>query len=280
MNAPPELPDLRIVPTDALYPHEHVDRQRLTPLIDALRTEKLLKNPPVVLPISDHAEKYVVLDGANRTTAFREMGIPHILAQVVHAGAAQVRVETWNHVVMGCDAQRLQESLREALGHELIPSEPTRASTQMRLGGALLCLQLPDGQAWEVRCDGCPLQERVARLSDIVALYQGECRIERVKTNDIRGLPELFPEFCCLVVFDRFEVEEVTRLAADGILFPSGLTRFLVSPRALRVNYPLEWLASSASKEEKQRQAEAWVLRCLQERRVRRYEEETFLFDE
>jgi hypothetical protein len=83
-----------------------------------------------------------------------------------------------------------------------------------------------------------------------------------------------------LIVFRRFEVEEVVTAVAQDRLLPGGLTRFVVSPRALRVDYPLERLASSADQEQKQAELDAWIRERVAGRRVRYYAEATFLFDE
>src|SRR3989304_9764093 len=99
MRILPALPDLHILPADALRPHEHHEERRAGPLAEALRREGVLRNPPIVLRLSGHEERYVVLDGANRTSAFQQLGLEYVLAQVVHPGDNQVGVETWNRAV-------------------------------------------------------------------------------------------------------------------------------------------------------------------------------------
>jgi hypothetical protein len=81
-------------------------------------------------------------------------------------------------------------------------------------------------------------------------------------------------------VFRGFEVEDVVAAASQGRLLPSGLTRFIVSPRALRLNYPLERLEAQGDPDDKQRELEAWVRARVEQRRIRYYAEATFLFDE
>ena len=80
------LPDLRIVPVESLIPHERHDPQRLEPLVRRFREQAVLRNPPVVarLPNSGPGkERWIVLDGANRSTAALEAGLPHMVVQVV-----------------------------------------------------------------------------------------------------------------------------------------------------------------------------------------------------
>jgi hypothetical protein len=64
------------------------------------------------------------------------------------------------------------------------------------------------------------------------------------------------------------------------LLFPAGLTRFVVSPRALRLNFPLSVLAGDEPIEEKQRTLSEWIRERVGGRHVRYYAESTFLFDE
>src|SRR5688500_12969377 len=80
-----ETPDLRIVPLDLLIDHEYIAAQRTAPLAQRLQAEGLLKNPPIVAPLDLDGgdERFVVLDGANRTTALHTLGYPHVLVQVV-----------------------------------------------------------------------------------------------------------------------------------------------------------------------------------------------------
>jgi hypothetical protein len=100
MRILPDLPDLHVLPVACLHPHEHHEDRRTGPLAEALRREGVLRNPPIVLRVDGHDERYVVLDGANRTAAFRHLGLEYVVAQVVHPGDSQVGVETWNHAVL------------------------------------------------------------------------------------------------------------------------------------------------------------------------------------
>ena len=58
-DAPP--PDLRIVLTDSLQPHEEHDSQRANPLIERLKHEQVFINPPIVAQISADPVSYTHL---------------------------------------------------------------------------------------------------------------------------------------------------------------------------------------------------------------------------
>lgn len=280
MRPLPDLPRLQIVPAESLQPHESVDEERVGPLVRALKEEAVLRNPPIVQPVSGRMTRYVVLDGANRTTALRQMGIATALVQVVHAEDSDVQVETWNHVVLGLTSQSLIRIVDQIEAVTISSAEIEQASFDLQTGEALCYLDLPDGELWEVRSAPSRLQDRVRRLGELSAAYSRLGRVERASATRCTGLEKVYPELAGLVVFPRFEVGQVVAVAADGLLFPPGVTRFVVSPRALRINYPLERLAADTSIEEKQAQLDDWVRQAVARRAVRYYAEATFLFDE
>jgi L-serine kinase (ATP) / ParB family transcriptional regulator, heme-responsive regulator len=276
----PDLPDLRILPTDSLRAHEHADEQRSTPLVEALRSDGVLRNPPIVLPMGGQPDRYVVLDGANRTLAFRLLNLPHVLTQVVHAGTSRVNVETWNHVVLGFPSDDLKGALEEIPEIALVPSDPDRASYEVSAGGTLGYLALADGKVFEVVCETEPLDLRLRNLDLLVRAYMGRVQVERTSARNVGEVFRVFPSATGLLVFRRFEIDEIVAAVAIGRLLPAGLTRFVVSPRALRVNYPLARLAAAGSLDAKQDELEAWVRSRVSDRQVRFYAEATFLFDE
>jgi hypothetical protein len=275
----PDLPELRIVRTQDLRPHEQVDEGRADPLVRSLQVDGILKNPAVVMPFADR-EGYIVLDGANRTVALQRLDVPHTLVQVVQAHDGSTQVGSWSHVLMGASADQVLGVLRQANGLELHPSDRERARLHLDLTGALAVLITSDERVTEVIGGNSSLPDRVRALNQLVEAYQPMCRIERTSAAQATGLHELYPEFSCLVVFPRFPIEDVLAVVSQGMLFPTGVTRFAIAPRALRVNYPLEKLASSVSLEEKQRELMEWVRARVQGRRVRYYAESTVLFDE
>ena len=110
------LPDLRFVPVEALVPHEQHDEQRLQSLVERLRGQAVLKNPPIVTPLSAEGAKearYVVLDGANRATAARVAGLPHVVVQVVRYDDPAVELSTWCHALAGLPRVDLERALEQ-----------------------------------------------------------------------------------------------------------------------------------------------------------------------
>ena len=79
----PEFPQLAFLPVHNLLIHERHDNQRTRPLVLRIRASGVWRNPPIVTPLQDGSPRYMVLDGANRITALRQMDFPHALVQIV-----------------------------------------------------------------------------------------------------------------------------------------------------------------------------------------------------
>lgn len=276
----PDLPHLQIVATAGLHPHEHPDQQRAEPLKRALAEDGVLRNPPIVLPIEGRAGEYVVLDGANRVTALQMLDVPHTLVQVAHPNGDELHVQTWNHVLMSESADHVMGILNSLNGYRLKESSPDKALSALESGESLINVLVPRGGTYRIQVPADSLPGRIRALDEFVAAYAGRVPFERTSAAELEGLLEVYPELACLVVFPSFEAEEVVAGAVQGLHFPPGITRFIVSPRALRLNYPLARLSGDRSLEEKQAELEAWIRERKRNRRVRYYAESTFLFDE
>jgi hypothetical protein len=275
-------PDLRVLPIDLVVEHEFNDVQRTTPLARRLETEGLLKNPPVVAPLGDGDPRYVVLDGANRITAFQILGYPHILTQVVSYSLPQVTLTTWHHVVDCVDPKRLTADLSALEGVDLILTDRLRARAGLSRREYLMYVIRADGEVFAARTSEPQreVHEQNRVLNSLVDTYKDRCTLHRVMTEDLDEVKELYPTMAGMVIFPQYDPSEVIELARDGELLPAGLTRHLIQGRALRINYPLSELKSAGGLEEKNARLRNWLTQKLSTKEVRYYGETTFLFDE
>jgi hypothetical protein len=276
----PELPKLRIIDTSQLTSHEEIEQMRVEPIIQGLQAEGILRNPPLVMRLRTEPEQFLVLDGANRTMALRSLAVPHTLIQLVRPGIETIRLRTWNRVVYASDPQALFNRL-DAIT-EIVPAPRNRKEQLERIaaGERVAFLYLPDGSAWELGREREALDERMQHLGALIEICLQSGKSDRTSEMDVKGLSEIYKGFAGVLVFPSIEVEEVIASAIGGVVLPAGLTRFIVSPRALRVNYPLEWLSNDQPIDEKQHHLEAWIQQRVHERAVRYYAESTILFNE
>jgi hypothetical protein len=75
-------PHLEIIPVANLVEHEWHDDQRTPPLAARIQESGVLRNPPIATPLWEDSQRFMLLDGANRVTAFRKLNFPHVVVQV------------------------------------------------------------------------------------------------------------------------------------------------------------------------------------------------------
>ena len=273
----PNLPTLKILPINLLILHEDHDMQRTMPLVTKLRAQGILRNPPIVMPLSDGSERYMVLDGANRVTSLREMGFPHIVVQSVEPDDKNVTLQTWNHIVWGIDSQHLIESVRKVEVVKLKKVDPQKSfdppetiPVQIRLPDGSLYLAIPPAE----------LIDKVSALHGVVDCYKEIALLDRTSQTLSESFRTTYPDMTALVIFPRFDIPSVLYLAGQNCVLPTGITRFTISPRALHLNYPLHELSSGKPIEYKEAYLQHWVVERIKNKSVRHYVEATFLFDE
>ncbi|HKJ38993.1 MAG TPA: hypothetical protein VJ972_09470, partial [Anaerolineales bacterium] len=231
------LPNLQILPVDSLILHEDHDVQRSLPLVEKLRSQGIIRNPPIVMPLNDGTDRYMVLDGANRVTSLQEMEFPHAVAQVVTAKDKNVNLQTWNHVIWGMSAKTLMTSL-----HKIGGIEPVKVNTNKSLDAPKylpMQARFSDGRFFIFNEEPSDLATHIQTLHKIVNTYKTYASLDRTSQTRIDSFKKVYPDLTALFIFPSFKIKTVLKLAGQGILLPTGITRFTVSPRALHLNYPL-----------------------------------------
>lgn len=276
----PPLPELRIIALAALVEHEYNDAQRTEPLAKRLEAEGLLKNPPIVSPLDD--DRYVVLDGANRTTALHLLGYPHTLAQVVPYEPPQVTLTTWHHVISGIPLDEFTQALTSIEGLEFRALDLLHARAGLARRELLSYTIRADGVVFAARTEfpRRNVHEQNRLLNAMVDTYKERGKLFRAATDHLEEARSLYPGLTGLVIFPNYDVAEVLALARDGELLPTGLTRHLIQGRALRTNYPLSELKSTDSLEAKNARLQEWLKAKSASKEMRLYGEATYLFDE
>jgi len=264
------LPDLRIIATEEVFVHEDHDPVRVERLVASLRDDGVLRNPPVAAPLSGGG--YVVLDGANRAAALASIGIGAIPLQVVDYDDGGVELKVWHHFVV--DGTSFPSKLSGAgLTVEAVSMREAEEGLAVR---TLVCYLVMKDKILGVR-SGSPLGISLAR---VVAAYRGSARIYRVQGGTY---PELVREYGTdgtLIVFPSFTKEDIVAFARARVKLPTGITRHIISGRALRLNLSLDALTKPGDLEEKNRWLSELIRQKLLDNRIRYYPEATFLFDE
>lgn len=273
----PNLPNLKILPIESVVLHEDHDMQRTLPLVDKLRGQGILRNPPIVMPLQDGSGRYMVLDGANRVTSLQALEFQHIVAQIVQADDPHAILHTWNHVIWGMSTRTLMGGIRKIPGIKLKKIRPERSVAAPI--GMTAQVRLPDGTIYLILLPA-GLMAEVQALHAIVNCYKDRGSLDRTSQTLIDSFRNIYSDLTALIIFPRFETRTVLTLAGRGSLLPTGITRFTVSPRALHLNYPLHELSSCKALSDKNAYLQQWIQERAKNKGVRYYAEATFLFDE
>ncbi len=267
---------LRVVPVDQILPHEQYDPERVADLTDRLAHDTYLVNPPVV---TEWQGKYVVLDGATRTSAFTRLGYPHIVVQLVPHESEDLMLHTWYHAVCGPDPEALLSCLRELPNVVLKEARHDQLQQELDSGTALCSLIARNGNGFIARAAN-ETADRLSPLKEIVTAYTEIGSVTRTLNTDLATLRTEAPDLCALIIFPQFTLRDVLDAALNDAVLPAGITRFLIPGRVLHLNVSLDRLRSDESLARKN----AWLNKTLAEklthRKVRYYQEPVILLDE
>ncbi len=261
MGFMPSVPKLRVISLDRLCRHEEVDPLRVNRLVERIDADGIQVNPMICseAPSGD----LVVLDGATRTEALKKLGMDHAVVQVVDPG--RITLETWHHVVRGCQPDEIVAQIADTDPLTLAHNEFTPR------------LHTVDGESLSVLGEGISPN---ATLSALVGTYTGRWTVNRVADPTIESVEWRYPDWCAVLELPTLTVEDVMKAAVGEDLLPAGITRFLIPERALRINIDLSLLQSDRTQEKKQRSLEDLLVQRANDGRIRRYEEAVFILDD
>ena len=272
------LPDLRMLATSSMVTHEESDPRRVDKLCQRLRKEGRLKNPPIVAAIPG-TDRYVVLDGANRTNALAKMGVPHIVAQLVSYGDPGVELDTWYHVVAGMDLDEFEAALTRITELKLLESSLEEAREALSTNQAAAYIVCESGVR-QVCNSGRQIGRDVELLNRVVDAYRGRANIYRA-SNDIWEIQApYYPDITALVIFPRLTPLDIIMAAREGKKIPSGITRHIIPARAVNINVSLGVLEADWTLERKREWLHEWLMERMASNAIRYYSESTFTFDE
>jgi hypothetical protein len=176
----------------------------------------------------------MVLDGANRVTSMKQMGLPHLLVQIVDPKSDGLSLETWNHVLWNIDPDRLLEEIEAIEEISVVQNEDSRFTSN-----SLAIIVMPDHRRFSLITTTPNTRSEV--ITKLVQMYSQLARFDRTMIEDIDRLDGFYRRIGGLIIYPPFQISEVIQFSEEEKLLPAGITRFVVSPRALRINYPLDF---------------------------------------
>ncbi len=286
-----DMPDLCLLSAEALVLHEHTDPKRVARMQVRLNSDGFLKNPPIVSPMPG-SDRFVVLDGANRIRALKSLDCKHILVQVVDYKSDHVRLLTWHHLITGRKSVNFLKGISSVEGLVLRPLQLKLARAALADRAILAYIAVPIADSPERSAvftvdvvhgnEHLVPEKSTALLNALVNTYRGdpEVTIHRTNSDDLDDFMDYYDDVSGIVIFPPYSPDDILRLAQAGTKVPTGITRHIISHRALRVNVPVSIMSSPETLEEKNAWWHEQVRRKLAANEVRFYQESTYLFDE
>ncbi len=278
---------LRFARTEDVYLHEETDPLRVSRLRASLERENFLRNPPIAAEMGDG--RFVILDGATRTTALRQMEVPHILLQVVPYTEPDTRLEAWYHVLpdQAADLARAYVERHAAISSRVSVPDARRALAARHSTAALVeadgmarLLTLHTEHPWNVSTPEHGTTSAATLLRGLVETYGGAGEIYRIVHDDLIDIVQREDHCPTVVMFPTFTPDEIVGVAEHQDLLPAGITRHLISGRALTINVDLSMLRDAQPLTEKNRWLYEWLTKKILEKKVRYYHEPVFIFDD
>ena len=265
---------LAVIPLDKVFPHELIDPRRVENLIERINASDVFTNPPIVVPSKDY---YVVLDGATRVSAFKKLGFPHIIVQVLK-DRNKYKLDTWFHAIRKIDTKILLNLLSELPEITMIKSDLKTVQAEMVEHGGLCYLQTMDKAVWHIQPKGeVNHLDALNRLTDV---YIKASHVTRALHDDIDVLLNEFPDLTGVVTFPVFTLDQVLQITDTGNVIPAGITRSIISGRVMRLNAPFKYLKSDRDIDEKNKWLYDLVMEKLSKDQARYYAEPIYLLDE
>jgi len=272
------LPHLQIVPTAQILLHEEFDTKRVEPLAAEMRRCSVITNPPIATPIPNR-RAFALLDGANRVMAAHQLGLPHMLVQVVDYKDPHIVLSKWDHVVTHFSDEEFFTRLLQIGGIEIHRATLASARRGLEQREIFSFFHHRDwGTAALRRARGAPSDVRL--LCAITGIYKDRASILRVQLR-ARTPRELSLDDAFLLAFPTFTKRDIVRCSVSVTeKLPTGISRHIIPNRALKVNFPIEILRSRRSIAEKTLALQALVADRARRKAIRHYTEATFLYDE
>lgn len=266
--------NLKVVPLDAVFPHELTDPGRVDRLTSKIELSDVFTNPPIVIQSED---KYIVLDGATRTASFKKLGFPHIIVQILNE-TDNYTLKTWYHAIRGMDSDKLITYLSDLSGITLFRRNLLRLSINIFEEKNICYFRTRDRLTYAVQRD--PQVNIFDALNKFTTAYINISRVSRTLSDDTDILIKEFPDLTGHVIFPTLTLKQVRDIVDSGNVVPAGITRFVIPGRVMHINADIRYLKSSKSLEEKNKWLDDFIIEKLANDRIRYYAEPMYLFDE
>lgn len=271
--------NLEVIKIEDILVHEELDPSNSKELIIFLKKSQNLSNPIIVAALGN--KKYLQLDGMNRISSFKELGIKTITAQIVdYNNQEEIELSSWLHIfnvdlnkffdfIKHDETMTISKGSMSQVGHRYIKEEDF---------GRLCTIVTNKKEVFFVSTGG-NFSEKIKRLNHLVSFYKNDLSRGAlpytINHGSVRSFFKQYPDDNTIVIFPTFTPQQVISCAKSGSLLPTGITRHLVKGRVLNINLPLSLFNNKKTLKEQNEEQD----KILLSKRSRLYEEATVNFE-
>ncbi|MBE7106969.1 hypothetical protein FT637_29560 [Bacillus cereus] len=219
------LSALRVVPIERIFLHEEYESERLKSICKRIKDEQKLKNPPIALQISK--EKYLILDGAHRTSSLQELNCKRMVVQVVESEL--ISIDSWAHYIP--NDKNLIADLKK--NNNLYWSDtPNQENDYL----AIVTIDGIKQYVYSKLTDPSDLFSMVHTWKQIVNVYTDKYKFQRISNDELK-------EDGIVIHYPSLSLQQIAQVVDEGILLPAGVTKFTINcGRFLNLNIPLSFI--------------------------------------
>jgi hypothetical protein len=256
--------------------HEECEDNRTHKLVERFNHEFILNNPLIV---GQYYEKYILVDGANRFEALKNVGCKLILAQLVNYKSPKVQLKSWYHYVNGIVQPELLGYLKinnitcnKGSFDDLTKNPPIHHNHVYAVSkkGEVLLINMSED-----------FNQMLSQLRDLNKFYESKYSYVRIDSDtSLEDLDSLSPEDGLLFIYPTFTKEHIVKISEINEKLPAGITRHLIPNRVLHLKYNIDLLRLEDNLDKMNEELKKFVDYKIRIKKVRLYREPVLVFDE
>jgi hypothetical protein len=271
--------DLKILKISDIKLHETTETKRLRNIFDRISKDRKLMNPVIV---AHHNGFNILIDGANRLSSLRDIGCKLVLAQIINYTNSRIKLKCWNHLIYGFSLNIIKDyckaagykikDLKYSDAYAIFRNEKNYILATDTKNLETLLIHLPGNRDFVVK-----------ELHNFTKLYFNRYSFDRSESEiKITDLKKYSRKYGILIEFPSFSKKDIISIATDHSRnkLPAGITRHILINRVLHVRYDIRNLLNDKEVEKKNTELEEYLIKKIDDNKVRQYKESVIVFDE
>ena len=269
--------DLELLKLSDLKLHETTETYRLRNIYNRISKSRHLINPIIV---GRNKDDLILIDGANRYNSLKVIGCKLAIAQIINYGDSRVQLKDWNHLIYDFDIELIRLYCEDNnLKYDFVSYKIGETILNQKLN-TLLATDLIKNKTIVVHLPkdfGSLLEE----LNKFVKIYFEKFIFDRSEGEiRIADLKKYTRKKGTLIEFPKFKKNHILRIANNKHKIPAGITRHILINRILHVKYEIKNLLDEKNIEKKSEELKRYLIKKIDDNKVRQYTESVIVFDE